>query len=65
MTKTNVMRLLEAAGISYRTAEYEYDESNLPGLHAVPKDLTHHIHIPPYDKRSLPPLADASHWFLS
>lgn len=34
MTKTNVMRLLEAAGIAYRTAEYEYDEANLSGLHA-------------------------------
>ena len=35
MTKTNVMRLLEAAGIAYRTAEYEYDEANLSGLHAA------------------------------
>lgn len=35
MTKTNVMRLLEAAGIAYRTAEYEYDESDLSGLHAA------------------------------
>lgn len=35
MTKTNVMRLLDAAGIPYRTAEYEYDESNLSGLHAA------------------------------
>lgn len=35
MTKTNVMRLLDAAGILYRTAEYEYDESNLSGLHAA------------------------------
>lgn len=35
MTKTNVMRLLESAGIAYRTAEYEYDESNLSGLHAA------------------------------
>ena len=35
MTKTNVMRLLEAAGIAYRTVEYEYDESNLSGLHAA------------------------------
>ncbi len=35
MTKTNVMRLLEAAGIPYRTAEYEYDENNLSGLHAA------------------------------
>lgn len=35
MTKTNVMRLLESAGIPYRTAEYEYDEENLSGLHAA------------------------------
>ena len=35
MTKTNVMRLLESAGIAYRTAEYEYNESNLSGLHAA------------------------------
>ena len=35
MVKTNVMRLLEAAGIAYRTAEYEYDEANLSGLHAA------------------------------
>lgn len=35
MTKTNVMRLLESAGIAYRTAEYEYDENNLSGLHAA------------------------------
>ncbi len=35
MTKTNVMRLLEAAEISYRTAEYEYDENHLSGLHAA------------------------------
>ncbi len=35
MTKTNVMRLLEAAGVAYRTTEYEYDENNLSGLHAA------------------------------
>lgn len=35
MTKTNVMRLLESVGIPYRTAEYEYDEENLSGLHAA------------------------------
>lgn len=35
MTKTNVMRLLTAAGITYRTAEYEYDESDLSGVHAA------------------------------
>ena len=33
--KTNAMRQLEVAGISYRTASYEYDESNLSGLHAA------------------------------
>lgn len=35
MTKTNVMRLLDAAGIAYRAAEYEYDESDLSGKHAA------------------------------
>ena len=35
MTKTNVMRLLDAAGVHYRTAEYEYDESDLSDRHAA------------------------------
>lgn len=35
MTKTNAMRLLDAAGIAYRTAEYEYSESDLSGVHAA------------------------------
>jgi len=35
MTKTNAMRLLDAAGIPYRTAQYEYDESDLSGVHAA------------------------------
>ena len=35
MTKTNVMRILEAASISFRTAEYEVDESDLSGVHAA------------------------------
>ncbi len=35
MTKTNAMRLLDAAGILYRTAEYDYDESDLSGKHAA------------------------------
>ena len=35
MTKPNVMRLLDAAGVHYRTAEYEYDESDLSGRHAA------------------------------
>ncbi len=35
LTKTNAMRLLDAAGIDYRTAEYDYDESDLSGVHAA------------------------------
>ena len=35
MTKTNALRLLDAAKIPYRTAEYAYDESDLSGLHAA------------------------------
>ena len=33
--KTNAMRLLETAGIPYRTAEYEVDENDLSGAHVV------------------------------
>ena len=33
MTKTNAMRLLENAGISFDTMEYEVDESDLSGVH--------------------------------
>ena len=35
MTRTHAMRMLDAAGIRYRTAEYDYDESDLSGLHAA------------------------------
>jgi len=35
VTKTNAMRLLDAAKIAYRTAAYAYDESDLSGLHAA------------------------------
>ena len=35
MTKTNAMRLLDAAKVPYRTAEYDYDESDLSGVHAA------------------------------
>lgn len=35
MIKTNVMRLLEQAGISYKATEYEVDESNLSGTHVA------------------------------
>lgn len=31
MTKTNALRLLTQAGVPYRTASYEYDESDLSG----------------------------------
>ncbi len=33
--KTNAMRLLDAAGISYDTSEYEVDESDLTGVHGA------------------------------
>lgn len=35
MTKTNVLRLLDAAGVPYRTAEYAFDENDLNGMHAA------------------------------
>lgn len=35
MTTTNVMRILFKAGIPFRTAEYEVDESDLSGIHIV------------------------------
>lgn len=35
MTKTNAVRLLEKAGISFRLAEYQYDENDLNGMHAA------------------------------
>ena len=35
MTKTNAMRLLEQAGISYQAIEYEVDENDLSGVHVA------------------------------
>ena len=35
MTKTNAMRLLEAAGIPFRVMEYEVDENDLSGVHVA------------------------------
>lgn len=35
MTKTNVMRILDAAGIAYEAGEYEVDENDLSGSHAA------------------------------
>lgn len=37
MEKTNALRLLEAAGISYSVKEYEYDENDLSGVSAAKK----------------------------
>ncbi len=33
--KTNAMRLLDSAGINYSMASYDYDESDLSGVHAA------------------------------
>lgn len=33
--KTNAMRLLDGAGINYRTATYEVDETDLSGIHVA------------------------------
>ena len=38
MTKTNAMRLLEQAGISFTAQEYSYDENNLDGK-LIPEKL--------------------------
>ncbi len=35
LNKTNAMRILDAAGLPYKIAEYEWDESDLSGNHAV------------------------------
>lgn len=35
MIKTNVMRLLDQAGIAYKAIEYEVDENNLGGEHVA------------------------------
>lgn len=35
MTKTNVLRLMDAAKISYRAVEYDYNENDLGGLHVA------------------------------
>ena len=40
--KTNVTRLLEAAGIPFRTFEYEVDENDLSGMH-----IAEHAHVDP------------------
>ena len=33
--KTNAMRILDSAGFDYRMASYDYDESDLSGVHAA------------------------------
>ena len=42
MTKTNAVRLVEQVGLSCRTVEYPYDETDLGGLHAA-----HAVGMPP------------------
>lgn len=42
MTKTNAMRQLDKANISYEPKYYEVDESDLSGMHIVSQ-----IHLPP------------------
>ena len=34
-SKTNAIRLIEQAGLPYRESTYEYDESDLSGMHAA------------------------------
>ena len=40
-SKTNALRILDRAGISYREATYDYDENDLNGIHAA-----HAINMP-------------------
>lgn len=35
ISKTNAMRILDSAGLDYETASYDYDESDLSGVHAA------------------------------
>ena len=35
MTKTNAMRLLDAADIKYRTSEYEHNDEDFSGVHVA------------------------------
>lgn len=35
LKKTNAMRMLDSAGLEYSMASYEYDESDLSGVHAA------------------------------
>ena len=37
MKKTNAMRILEAAGVSYSSAEYAWDEAHLDAVSAAQK----------------------------
>ena len=43
MAKTNALRLLEAAGISYQTREYEFDEEHPTGFHTGEDDALREI----------------------
>ena len=40
-SKTNALRMLDRAGLSYRNSTYDYDENDLSGIHAA-----HAINMP-------------------
>ena len=45
MVKTNAMRMLDKAGISYSTKEYEVDENDLSGSHVADLMGVDHVSI--------------------
>lgn len=58
MTKTNAMRLLDQAKISYQALEYEWDEEHLGGEHAaeqvgVPEEQVFKTLVARGDKRGI------------
>ncbi len=57
MTKTNALRLLDAAGIPYRTREYEFDEEHPTGYHtgedAALRELTFKTLVARGEKRGI------------
>ena len=60
MTKTNVMRLLDAAGIEYAVGEYEVDENDLSGSHAADVMGVRSLNLLPAENPPIPPSAPAS-----
>ena len=56
-TKTNVMRLLDAAKISYESKEYPVDEHDLSGSHAADMLGVDHGSAVSYTHLTLPTIA--------